>query len=498
MKKFTTLLTLLAILLAFSLNAQVAINNDGTDATSGALLHVKVSNTNHPLFIDATSGAVSINDITPAVGDVFSSTATGTNWAINGYSVNAPAVFGLSNGTGPGLYGYANGNGDGIYGVANKSISTAIKGINFHNAPADSSVVAISGAAGMVGTSTTSISLLDQQSAVIGTGNGPGGIGIVGFLWDGSTSADEVTGYFSADFDGNINTDDGPVVRIAGYSNSNSAQFGIQAFVPDQDDNTIGVLGVYTGGGNYDAYGVFGDATSANNGYGYGIRGDGNYVGVRGFGGDYGVRGTGYYGVYGYSSSIFGWAVYANGDMGASGVKPFCIDYPLDPENKYLKHFSVESDEVLLQYRGVETFDIKGEVMVKLPEYYNAINKNASYQLTPIGASMPNLYIKRKVDESNTFEIAGGIPGKEVSWLVISERNDPYLKQNSGKRKNVVDKEEKNRGKYLMPQLYGQSEENRIGWRPEKKRENIEIGKKAVLTTTEIKNLDKVRIDQEK
>ncbi|MCB2208658.1 MAG: hypothetical protein KQH67_10235 [Bacteroidetes bacterium] len=221
MKKFTTLLTLLAILLACSLNAQVAINNDGTDATTGALLHVKVSNTNHPLFIDATSGAVSVNNLSPLAGDVFSSTATGNNWAINGYSVNGAAVFGLSNGSGSGLYGYANGSGDGIYGYANKAISTAIRGINHHNAPNDSSVVAISGAAGIASdNSTWTISLRNQQSAILGTGNGSGGIGTVGFVWGGSTSDDDIAAYFEIDYDENVTTHDGAYARIAGYTSN--------------------------------------------------------------------------------------------------------------------------------------------------------------------------------------------------------------------------------------------------------------------------------------
>ena len=33
------------------------------------------------------------------------------------------------------------------------------------------------------------------------------------------------------------------------------------------------------------------------------------------------------------------------GDVGASGTKPFVIDHPVDPENKILKHFAIESND---------------------------------------------------------------------------------------------------------------------------------------------------------
>ncbi|MEZ5068955.1 MAG: hypothetical protein R2847_10915 [Bacteroidia bacterium] len=37
--------------------------------------------------------------------------------------------------------------------------------------------------------------------------------------------------------------------------------------------------------------------------------------------------------------------------MSASGTKPFMIDHPLDPANKFLKRFSMESNEVELLSR---------------------------------------------------------------------------------------------------------------------------------------------------
>jgi len=179
-------------------------------------------------------------------------------------------------------------------------------------------------------------------------------------------------------------------------------------------------------------------------------------VGVEGTGGTYGVHGID-------ASGGAGYGVFSTGDSGASGFKSFMIDHPADPANKYLKHFSIESNEVLNIYRGTATFNSDGKTVITLPDYYNLINKNASYLLTPVGAPMPNLFIEKEINRSNKFVIAGGIAGKKVSWNVTAERNDPYAQQNPKKKENISDKKE-NRGKYLTPELYNQPKSLRIGY----------------------------------
>lgn len=144
----------------------------------------------------------------------------------------------------------------------------------------------------------------------------------------------------------------------------------------------------------------------------------------------------------------------------AVGTKNFEIDHPLDPANKYLKHASVESNEILNLYRGTAVFDADGLAQVQLPEYYSEINQDETYQLTPIGAAMPNLYIAEKVS-NNRFVIGGGAPGKEVSWTVTAERNDAYVRSNPAIREMEVDKKE-NRGRYMSPEAYGQSSDRSV------------------------------------
>jgi hypothetical protein len=49
------------------------------------------------------------------------------------------------------------------------------------------------------------------------------------------------------------------------------------------------------------------------------------------------------------------------------------------------------------------------------PDYFEALNRDPSYHLTAIGAPMPNLHVAVEI-QGNRFKIAGGVPGKKVSW----------------------------------------------------------------------------------
>jgi len=103
----------------------------------------------------------------------------------------------------------------------------------------------------------------------------------------------------------------------------------------------------------------------------------------------------------------------------ASGT--FTIDHPLDPMNKILNHYFVESPEMVLIYRGVAVIGTGGRAEVNLPDYYDALNKNSQIQLTGVGTY--EVFIAEMV-QNNRFTI-GGRPGTEVHWVVTSERRDP-------------------------------------------------------------------------
>ena len=138
------------------------------------------------------------------------------------------------------------------------------------------------------------------------------------------------------------------------------------------------------------------------------------------------------------------------GNMSA-GTKSFKIDHPLDPENKYLYHSCVESPDMMNIYNGIVITDENGEAVVKLPEYFQALNKDYRYQLTPIGQFAQCIVLKEI--ENNQFVIKSDKPNVKVSWQVTGVRNDPYAQ----KYRIIpeVEKPAEFKGTYLHPEVYG-------------------------------------------
>ncbi|MCX7785821.1 MAG: hypothetical protein N2201_06330 [candidate division WOR-3 bacterium] len=102
----------------------------------------------------------------------------------------------------------------------------------------------------------------------------------------------------------------------------------------------------------------------------------------------------------------------------ASGT--FTIDHPLDPMNKILNHYFVESPEMVLIYRGSIIIGADGKAVVHLPNYFDALNQNPMIQLTGVGTS--DVYVVDEV-KGNTFVI-GGKPNTKVYWIVTGDRKD--------------------------------------------------------------------------
>lgn len=92
--------------------------------------------------------------------------------------------------------------------------------------------------------------------------------------------------------------------------------------------------------------------------------------------------------------------------------------------------------------------DTDGRAAIDLPQYFEVLNKDFRYQLTPIGSPAPNLFIEQQIQD-NQFVIAGGVFGMQVCWLVTGIRKDPYAQQHP-----IIVEEEKaasDKGKYLSP-----------------------------------------------
>jgi hypothetical protein len=159
-------------------------------------------------------------------------------------------------------------------------------------------------------------------------------------------------------------------------------------------------------------------------------------------------------------------AGYFDGDVSITGKLSkggggFKIDHPTDPGNKYLSHSFVESPEMKNVYDGVVVLQRDGTAEVRLPEYFESLNRDFRYQLTPIGAPAPNLHIAKGITRGR-FKIAGGPPRIQVCWQVTGIRKDRWAEKH-----RVVVEESKpanHRGFFLHPELYGRSAKKNVEW----------------------------------
>jgi hypothetical protein len=106
----------------------------------------------------------------------------------------------------------------------------------------------------------------------------------------------------------------------------------------------------------------------------------------------------------------------------------FRIDHPLDPQNKYLSHSFVESPDMMNIYNGNIVTNDKGEAVIELPPYFEALNKDFRYQLTVIG-TFAQAIVAEKI-KSNRFKIRTSAPKVEVSWQVTGIRQDAWANAN--------------------------------------------------------------------
>jgi hypothetical protein len=252
--------------------------------------------------------------------------------------------------------------------------------------------------------------------------------------------------------------------------------------------SSASALAAYAGGGfgvsarSESSYGIFGYSQHNEGIYGSsadstGIHGSGSPgvygsstntagTGVAGhsYGGDgHGVVGTiavdsgTAAGVYGESAGSTSFAAYFAGQVAVTGTLSkgggsFRIDHPLDPANRILQHSFVESPDMLNIYNGLATTDARGEVTVELPVWFEALNRDIRYQLTPVGG-WTEAWIAREV-EGRAFTIATRVPHARVSWQLTGIRRDAWAEAN--RIEVELDKPAGQRGRYIHPKEHGQ------------------------------------------
>jgi hypothetical protein len=400
-------------------------------------------------LIGATVANDRLNFWNSGVGDILSIRGDGTVVATNPSTAeNAFALHGIISNASPGVFSAAvrgqnngtGGNGIGVWGSHDGS------------------------GWGVYGTSVSGRGVFGSATATSG-------------ITYGVFGRSESSTNWSAGVYGLANATSGDVWGVYGESRSGIGK-GVLGFASATSGESYGVYGVSA---STSGSGVYGEASSTS-GVTYGVFAlsrspDGAAV----FGKNFATSGNST-GVWGSTNSTAssasgvlgsepglgaGHAVYAIGSLAATGTKSFQIDHPLRPETHYLSHFCTEGPEPYNSYRGTVVLDDNGEAWIQLPKYFEAINRDPSYHLTAVGAPMPNLHVTVEI-QGNRFKIAGGVPGKKVSWEVKAIRNDLWVQRYGYQTEQ--EKEDAIKGKYLQPELYGMPKEYGIHYRPDVER----------------------------
>ena len=333
---------------------------------------------------------------------------------------NSYGVFGQNNGAAgtAGAIRAAGGNNHGLVATTGSNAKHAIVATNSSGSGPFSAAIQANG-----GQNHGILASTDHSSgyAVSAVNNGAVGTAIVGTASGG-------TGVRGGASSG---------TGVVGVSSSSIGVYGVSS-------SGTGVFGASTG------IGVYGSSSGSWSGY---FNGDARVLNDFQAGGNASVGdvANGYLYVYGDLT--------ANGTISAN-IKSFKIDHPAAPADKYLVHYSTESNEVLNLYSGTVTLDPAGEATVELPTWFGLLNSDVRYQLTPIGSFSP-LFIKSEVADGR-FTIGGGNAAQKVSWQLTARRSDPYMQAHDAPVE--VPKTGTERGTYIHPELYGQPADKRVNW----------------------------------
>jgi hypothetical protein len=314
-----------------------------------------------------------------------------------------------------------------------------------------------SGSTGVMGTSTSSSGPGGSFTGfTVATGSNLSGTsGIVGFGGNGDINYIFATGGSGVSGTGGFGSGQNGA-GVAGQGGTGGGGFG--------GDGVTGAGGPGTSFGGYGLQGSGGNGGSGNGGAGVitngGVGGTTDGVGgsFQGANSSFGGDGVDAYPGSGYAG-YFGGDVDINGTI-YTGAKDFKIDHPTDPANKYLFHASVESSEMKNIYDGNISTDSEGQATVQLPEWFEVLNTDFRYQLTVIG-QFAQAIVAHEI-ENNRFEIRTSAPNVKVSWQVTGVRQDAYAKAHP----LVVEqaKDDRLRGFYIHPELYGAPPEKQIEW----------------------------------
>jgi hypothetical protein len=427
-------------------------STNGTAVRATATTGVAVEAQGGPFGVSAEAGGVSGNGVyglssspqggTGVVGETRSTSGRGVHGFTNtGVAGGVPiGVLGETHSdSGIGVQGLAvsaTGTTTGVHGEAASPTGAGVRGVATATSGASSGVRGTSASTTGAGVRGDSAAVTGNSAGVIGTSASAAGAGVFGSAVSTTGFVHGVLGIttsttdFASGVSGMAGANSGSAVGVYGTTQSGEDSAGVLGWALANSGSAAGVLGMT---GSDDGTGVTG------------IAGPSPSIGVMGIG-----TGNGF-GVYCDGRAEVTGSLDVGGTL-TKGGGSFKIDHPLDPSNKFLYHSFVESPDMKNIYDGVAELDSNGEATVELPDWFEALNRDVRYQLTPIGEYAP-VFVRSKV-KSGRFSIAGGAAGQEVSWQVTGIRQDAWAEAH----RIPVEEAKKGdtKGRYLHPEEHGQ------------------------------------------
>jgi hypothetical protein len=282
-------------------------------------------------------------------------------------------------------------------------------------------------------------------AGVMGESSGTGGVGVLAYASNPSGNGPAAVAMSQGNGEGLVaSSENGNGVKASTDATSGT-NAGVYGFVPSWGTGQIGVRGL---GSAPTAIGVKGEASDTS---GTGVRAEAS-----------GTSGTALRAVASGSATQ---AATFIGNVNVLGTLSktsgtFKIDHPLDPANQYLLHSFVESPDMKNVYDGVVTTDGRGFATVRMPDWFDALNRDFRYQLTVIGRSFARAIVWEELSHDR-FTIRTDEPRVKVSWQVTGIRDDAWARAHPLKVEQP--KRGAERGRYLYPELFGKPRSRAIG-----------------------------------
>ena len=243
-----------------------------------------------------------------------------------------------------------------------------------------------------------------------------------------------------------------------------------------------------------------------------GVRGEG-HIGVLGFTnspGAYAVVGVGtspaFEGVYGISNSGEGagvggqadspatFGVFAFGDLGASGAKPFVEPHPSDA-SKEIRYVALEGPEAGTYFRGTAT-TAGGKAVIQVPDTFRTVTaeEGLTVQLTPMGDFAQMMVMSQDLNEiivrstrDVTFHyLVQGVRRAFTDWQVVADGHHFRPTSPTQTMPSWLTQEAKRRlianGTYNADGTVNMETAERLGWAEEWRKQAVAAAAPAAVT----------------